>query len=684
MEGCPTIIQFCSLTVSTFRYSIIGKRTREFRFNFEPRKVSIPTAILLLVLLVLAGVVYYLLAIRPRLTTRRNLDRLGPEAPILTLDGVTFRDLNKNGRLDPYEDPRRPVEERVADLLSQMTLEEKAGMMFHTMIGMNMDGTLAEKIGRISPVRTSDVIAVRLLNHFNILEAGAPRKVVEWHNRLQKMAERTRLGIPVTISTDPRHAFSSNLGANFAAGYFSQWPEPTGLAATRDEKLVQEFGDIARQEYVAVGIRVALHPMADLSTEPRWARVNGTFGEDADLAAKMVKAYIRGFQGKKLGKQSVACMTKHFPGGGPQKDGEDPHFDYGKEQVYPGDNFGYHLKPFEAAFEAGTSQIMPYYGMPVGTKYEEKGFGFNKSVITGLLREKYGFDGIVCTDWFLLTGLTIMGREIIYAKAWGVEDLTPSERARIALEAGVDQFGGEMCPEIIVELVRSGQVPEVRIDQSVRRLLREKFVLGLFDNPYLDPDLAEKTVGKAEFKAAGELAQRKSIVLLKNGPAGEKPILPLQGKPKIYVENVNPEVARQYGEVVADIAQADFAILRLSTPYEKRKGFLEAYFHAGDLDFKGEEKERVLDILAKVPTIVDIYLDRPAVIPEIAEKSAALLGNFGASDAALFDILFGKFKPVGKLPFELPSSMEAVRRQKEDLPYDSEDPLYPFGHGLTY
>jgi len=643
-----------------------------------------PTAILLLVFVVLAGVVYYLLAIRPRLTTRRNLDRLGPEAPVLTLDGVTFRDLNKNGRLDPYEDPRRPVEERLADLLSQMTLDEKAGMMFHSMIGMSMNGTLVEKPGRTSPVRTSDVIAVRLLNHFNILEAGAPRKVVEWHNRLQKMAERTRLGIPVTISTDPRHAFSSNVGANFAAGYFSQWPEPTGLAATRDEKLVQEFGDIARQEYVAVGIRVALHPMADLSTEPRWARVNGTFGEDADLAAKMVKAYIRGFQGKKLGKQSVACMTKHFPGGGPQKDGEDPHFDYGKEQVYPGDNFDYHLKPFEAAFEAGTSQIMPYYGMPVGTKYEEKGFGFNKSIITGLLREKYGFDGIVCTDWMLLTGLTIMGREIIYAKSWGVEDLTPSERARIALEAGVDQFGGEMCPEIIVELVRSGQVPEVRIDQAVRRLLREKFVLGLFDNSYLDPDLAENTVGKAEFKAAGELAQRKSIVLLKNGPAGEKPVLPLQGRPKIYVENVNPEVARQYGEVVADIAQADFAILRLSTPYEKRKGFLEAYFHAGDLDFKGEEKERVLDILAIVPAIVDIYLDRPAVIPEIAEKSAALLGNFGANDAALFDILFGKFKPVGKLPFELPSSMEAVRKQKEDLPYDSEAPLYPFGHGLTY
>ena len=148
---------------------------------------------------------------------------------------------------------------------------------------------------------------------------------------------------------------------------FSQWPEPIGLAATGDAALVQQFGDIARQEYLAVGIRVALHPMADLATEPRWARINGTFGEDAELASRMVSAYIRGFQGEKLGPHSVACMTKHFPGGGPQKDGEDPHFSYGKDQVYPGNNFDYHLIPFEAAFQAGTAQIMPYYGMPVGT-----------------------------------------------------------------------------------------------------------------------------------------------------------------------------------------------------------------------------------------------------------------------------------------------------------------------------
>ena len=325
---------------------------------------------------------------------------------------------------------------------------------------------------------------------------------------------------------------------------------------------------------------------------------------------------------------------------------------------------------------------MPYYGMPEGTEFEVKGFAFNKAIITGLLRERYGFDGIVCTDWLLLKGIRAFGREIIEAKAWGVENLSVSERAQLVLEAGADQFGGETCPEVIVELVRSGKVSEERINQSVRRLLREKFRLGLFDHPYLDPAMAAKIIGKAEFKAKGELAQRKSIVLLKNGR--EKPVLPLAGKPKIYVENVKGEVASQYGELVADLADADFAILRLKAPYEPREGFLDAMFHAGDLDFKSPEKERILAILVKVPTIVDIYLERPAVIPEIAEKCAGLVANFGANDSAVLDVIFGRFQPGGKLPFELPSSMEAVRKQKEDLPRDSENPLFPFGYGLTY
>ena len=635
--------------------------------------------LLLLIVLMAAGI-YFLNNIRPNINTRNNLSLLGKEAPTLTQDGLTFRDLNKNGKLDPYEDPRRPIEERIEDLLKQMTLEEKAGMLFQTMIGMNKDGTLLEKTGMFPVPQTSDAIAKRLMNHFNILEGTDPRHMAEWYNRIQKLAEQTRLGIPVTISTDPRHAFSNNPLAGMLAGSFSQFPEQTGLAATRDVDLVQQFGDIARQEYLAVGIRLALHPMADLATEPRWCRSNGTFGEDAELSAQMTAAYIRGFQGETLGKDSVACMTKHFPGAGPQKDGEDAHFAYGREQVYPGDNFDYHLQPFEAAFKAGTAQIMPYYGMPVGTALEEVGFGFNKDVVTDLLRGKYGFDGVVCTDWTLLKDMKILGMNAMPARAWGVENLSLAERAQKIIEAGVDQFGGEACPEVIIQLVHAGKISEARIDQSVRRLLRDKFRLGLFDNPFVDVDAAERIVGKPEFRKAGELAQRKSITLLKN----DKQILPLKSGLKIYAENIKPEAIAQYGEAVSDISKADIAILRLQAPYEKRKGFMERFFHAGDLDFKEPEKTRILNILNKVPTVVDIYLERPAVIPEIAEKSAALLGNFGANDGAVLDVIFGKFAPQGKLPFELPSSMEAVRKQKEDVPHDSENPLFEFGHGLSY
>jgi beta-glucosidase len=599
-------------------------------------------------------------------------------------DGQAFRDLNKNGVLDPYEDPRRPIEERIEDLLSQMTLEEKAGLMFHMIAGVNPDGTLAAPAQGFFRASVAEFVEKLQLTHFNVHALPEPRLAAAWYNRLQELAESTRLGIPVTISSDPRHSFSNNPLTSFHAGSFSQWPEPIGLAATRDAALVEQFGDIARQEYVALGIRVALHPMADLATEPRWARINGTFGEDAQLSAQLTAAYIRGFQGPTLGPASVACMTKHFPGGGPQKDGEDPHFEYGREQVYPGGNFDYHLIPFEAAFAAGTAQIMPYYGMPIDTEHEPVGFGFSKGIITDMLRGKYGFDGVVCTDWGLLSDVQI-GDRVMVARAWGVEHLSREERTRKALDAGVDQFGGEACPEVVVELVRSGQVTEERIDESVRRLLRDKFRLGLFDSPYLDPEEAARVVGSPAFREAGDLAQRKAMVLLKNTIAAGHPTLPITGRRRIYIEQIAHGVAAEYGDVVERIEDADLAILRLSAPYEPRNGsFLEALFHAGDLDFKGEEKERILGILARVPSIVVIQLDRPAVFPEIAEQCVALVAEFGANDAAVLDLLFGRFAPTGKLPFELPSSMEAVLRQHSDVPYDTGDPLFPFGHGLSY
>ncbi|WP_419801558.1 glycoside hydrolase family 3 N-terminal domain-containing protein [Mucilaginibacter sp.] len=600
-----------------------------------------------------------------------------------TIEGVTFRDLNKNGKLDIYEDNRQPIADRVKDLLSQMTLEEKAGTMF-------INGCLVNGNGSID-TRPEATVAYALnikpaidklhMSHFNLFLVPEPDKLALWYNNVQKYAEKTHLGIPVTIASDPRHHFGANIFASSAKG-FTQWPEPLGFAAIGDEKLTREFADDARQEYLAVGIREALHPQVDLATEPRWSRISGTFGEDAHLSARMATAYIYGFQGIKLDSNSVACITKHFAGGGPQKEGLDPHFSFQKGQVYPGKNFSYHLIPFEAAFKANTAGIMPYYGVPIGQSSENVGFGYNKDMITGLLRNKYHYDGIVCTDWSLVTDVPI-GNFIFPARAWGVENLDAEQRVQKIIDAGCDQLGGENIPEVIVKLVKDGKISEKRINQSVTRLLRQKFELGLFDNPFVDVDKAMKTVGNAKFKKAADAAQRRAMTLLKN----DHKILPLAiGKLKIYVQNIDSSEAAHYGTIVNKPESADIALIRLNTPYYPVPSSIpiSAMFHHGDLDFKGKKKDEILQLLHTVPTIVIMNVDRPPVITEISQAAKGLLLDFGASNAAVLDVVFGKFKPGGRLPIELPSSMEAVRNQKEDVPYDSKDPLYKFGFGLSY
>ncbi|MDJ0463887.1 glycoside hydrolase family 3 N-terminal domain-containing protein [Streptomyces sp. H27-C3] len=589
--------------------------------------------------------------------------------------------------MEPYENPRLSVAERVADLLSRMTPEEKAGLLFQTMIAINADGSLVEPDPGApddDPMRASTAAMVtgKLMNHFNLFGAAAPRRMAEWNNRLQDLAAITRLGIPVTISTDPRNAFVDNPAASVHTEGFSLWPEPPGLAAIGDEELVRRQADIVRREYLAVGIRLALHPMADLATEPRWPRILGTFGSNADVAARMVAASIRGLQGDTLGPESVAAMTKHFPGAGPQLRGEDAHFSYGREQVYPGDNFDYHLIPFGAAFEAGTSQIMPYYAMPVGTEYEEIGFGFNKGVITGLLRGKYGFDGIVCTDWGLVTDTEIFGAPFP-ARAWGAEHLDRLTRVERILDAGADQLGGEAAPELVLELMRTGRLTCERIDVSAARLLREKFVLGLFDDPYVDPDAAAQVCGSPEFTAEGLDAQSRSITVLKDRPSdAAAPLLPLAADVRLYVRGIALDVAARYAAVVATPEEADVAILRIATPYDARTAGFESFFRAGRLDFTEEELRPILQVADAVPTVVDIFLDRPAVIPEIVERAAAVVANYGSSDTGLLNVLFGHAEAEGRLPFELPRSMESVLAGSEDMPNDTGDSLFPYGHGL--
>ena len=599
---------------------------------------------------------------------------------IKTEAGFSYRDLNKNGKLDVYEDPRQPIEARVEDLLGQMTLAEKAGTLFINGSAVNEDGSIEDQSGAVFSMHLSASAQMtrHKMTHFNLWAIPSAQAVATWVNNLQQFAEQARLGIPVTIASDPRNHFSHNVFELVAAD-FSQWCNTLGFAAIGDPELVRQFAETARQEYLAVGIRMALHPQIDLATEPRWPRISGTFGEDAHISAELTRAYIQGFQGERLGPDSVACMSKHFPGGGPQNEGLDSHFEFHKGQVYPGANFDYHLIPFEAAFEAQTAAIMAYYGVPVDQTDENVAMGFNKAIITGLLREKYHYDGVVCTDWGLITDQHLP--ETVWpARAWGVEHLSEAARVQKVLEAGVDQFGGESRPELVLELVEKGLLTERRIDQSVRRLLRMKFQLGLFDDPFVDPARVAQVFGQPASAAAGAASQKQAMTLLKN----DQHTFPLQGRPKIFVKNLDALLAALYGEVVATPEEADFAILHLDTPWYpvETKNPFALDFHHGDLDFKGEAKAEILALLQAVPTIVVIYMDRPAVIPEINAAARALLVEYGASDASILEVVFGKARPEGKLPFELPSSMEAVRKQKADVPYDSENPLYPFGFGL--
>jgi beta-glucosidase len=580
----------------------------------------------------------------------------------------------------PYQDPTLSPTARAHDLVARMTLEDKAGTMFQSIVSVGPLHEPATMFGL--PSLASLAINHRISYLYVVGDADDAREFARWVNSAQDLALRSGLGIPITFSSDPRHGFVDNPASSMLSSMFSLWPESIGLAALRSPELVERYADIVRQEYLAVGLRSALHPQIDVATEPRWSRAGATFGEDADLTAEYATAYVRGLQGERLGPASVSAMAKHFPGGGPQKDGEDPHFTYGKEQVYPGGGFMSHLKPFEAAIEAGVAEIMPYYGMPVGTEYEEVGFAFNKAIVTDLLRTRLGFDGVVCTDFGLLTDATILGSEMP-ARAWGLESLTRQERIIRLLDAGVDQFGGEMCTEELITAVRLGRVDEARLDVSVVRLLTQKFELGLFENVVVDEEQAIAVAGNIALRAEGDRAQRAAMTLLTNAGTDGSPVLPLAGSLRVYAENIDISTEPTWTRVDSP-ELADIAIVRTATPYETRGVGFEAFFHAGSLAFPAEESARLAAICDTVPTVIDITLDRPAVLGELVDRAAAIIADYGASDQAVLDVLTGRARPEGRLPFDLPSSMEAVIASRPDVAFDTEDPAFRYGHGLAY
>lgn len=648
---------------------------------------------------------------QPRLGTRT--------VKIIEQDGRQFKDLNKNGRLDPYEDWRIAPQERSRDLLARMTLEEKAGMMLIADMMMTNEVSImdpqAKQTGPVTAdfnekdivvdknqftgealpypvmntIGTTKGILKHKLRHFIWRTTSAPADTMaKWANKVQALAENDHLGIPVLFASNPRnHITGGSLGATGSASVgFSKWPSEIGLAAMRDADMIRKFGDMARQEWVSVGIRKGYMYMADLATEPRWQRAEGTFGEDPELAAQCIEAIVRGFQGDSLNPTSVALTTKHFPGGGAAYKGFDPHYTYGRNAVFPGGQFEKNLLPFKAAIQAGTSSIMPYYSLPKGTSYEEVAYAYNKRILRELLRSELGFKGIINSD----TGP-------IESMPWGVDSLSIEERYLKALDAGTNMFAGNADPTLLIRVLEAH--PEVMpfVDESVQLLLTELFQLGLFENPYVEENEAAAIVGKGEFVQAGAEAQRKSIVLLRNS----KKQLPLAEGTKVcfieYASNRLPTAENIYTEEFQGLTfvrtpeEADIVLLWI-------KPSIRPLFPADasplrvNLSSCGMDAAYINALTAKKPTILAINYSNPFVIDEIynpqtEDRFAGVVATFGIQPEALLDIVSGKFNPTGRMPFTTPVSEEAVESNKEDLPGYDEGPeyaLFKFDEGLSY
>lgn len=494
------------------------------------------------------------------------------DGKILEKDGFVFRDLAGCGELLPYEDWRLDAKERAQDLASRLSVEEIAGLMMyspHQMVpalpGGVFGGTYEGK--DYQPGVTKDdaltdqqqaFLSKDHIRHVLAVVYKDTEVAAKWNNRMQAFVEKQGFGIPVSIATDPRHGAGKS-GAEYKSGSadVSKWPEGLGIAASFDTDLCRKFGEVIAKEYRALGITTALSPQVDIATEPRWMRFEDTFGSSPELVTAMSKAYCDGLQTTKgegngadsgWGKESVAAMAKHWPGGGPCEAGRDAHYAFGKFAVYPGGKFETHLKPFlEGAFalEGPTetvASIMPYYTVSYGVDTKDGknvGNSYSHYIINDLLREKYGYEGVVCTDW----GITQDPAPVMDSfgsRCYGVEDLTEGERHLLAIENGVDQFGGNCKVEPVLEAYRLGcekygeTAMRARMERSAVRLLLNLFRCGLFENPYLDVEESKRTVGCDAFRKAGYEAQLKSIVLLKN-KRGDGSVLPISGRKKVYV-----------------------------------------------------------------------------------------------------------------------------------------------------
>lgn len=541
--------------------------------------------------------------------------------PIVEQDGLAFKNLSKDGQLKPYEDWRLPYRERAADLAKRLSVEQIAGLMLyssHQMVPAASVGNpfapslYGGKVYEESGAAPSDLtdqqkafLQEDFLRHVLVVQLQDTKTAVEWNNKLQSFVESMPFGVPANNSSDPRHGSDSDAEYNAGAGgSISKWPEGIAMSATFDPALNQRFAEVASSEYRALGLTTALSPQIDMATEPRWMRFPGTFGESPKLAADMARTFCDGMQTSQGDKEtqegwgydSVNAMVKHWPGGGTGESGRDAHYAFGKYGVFPGGRFEEHMRPFlEGAFAlrgktGKASAVMPYYSIPYGQDPSGKNVGnsYSKFIIKDLLRDKYQYDGVVCTDWGI-TGAHGGMNEFFVAKCWGVEELTEAQQHLLLILNGVDQFGGNNrtgpileayalgCAELGEEAMRS------RLESSAQKLLLNIFRCGLFENPYLNYEDSAQIAGHPQFMKEGYEAQQKSVVVLKN----KNQTLPVQKRQKVYVPNrhiepyygffrhlmpaedkapVRKEILDQYFEVVDSPQQADLALVFIESP----------------------------------------------------------------------------------------------------------------------
>ena len=659
---------------------------------------------------------------------------------IIEHDGLQFRDLDGDGVLTPYEDWRLPAGERAADLVGRMTPQEKAGLM---VIGSHHPGYSGflpnpsdellnpEDVWRdANPITsqpypepvlvtssTDNAINLRHQRFLICRDNLAPKELATWTNAVQEVAENSRLGIPVSFASNPRNhvALVAQFGVNESAGVFSEWPNELGLAALDDAELMETFGAEIAKEWRAGGIHKLYGYMADVASEPRWSRFNGTFGEDPELVSKYIAATVRGMQNgdDALAEDGVACTVKHYPGGGVRLDGHDPHFEWGQTNEYPTENalFEFHMPPFQAAVDAGVSSIMPYYAKPVNTsakqlpdqhwksadtQFEEVAFAYDDVIINDILRGDMGHKGYVNSD-----------SGIVDAMPWGVEGMTKPERFAYAVKAGTDIFSDMADPSELLTAIEQGLLGDEELNRSCARLLTELFVQGLFDNPYVDEDAAADIIGNEKVYEMGQKAQRNSVTLLRSSET----LLPLDidTDKKIYVwatgrtkiDLVNEKFIASLATTLRNATfveapeEADFAIVWARPEIALFEDDKPGVSLSVDPRANGVDVDRVIEIEKTVPTLLVVNVTNPWLLGEIEPNAEALAVTFEISPENLIKSLAGEDGgPQGTLPLTFPktaSSFEDSGRDVpgkflgEDYPYvDRDGNAYAYGYGVKY